>query len=73
MLVATWGELFGVVARLIHARPGIAFRLALAPGRAIHATAAYLHHAVASGYVDEAVRPAAGRLQRSPTMRRSRR
>lgn len=55
MLVATWGDLAGLVARLIRARPGIAARLALSPGRAIHATAAYLHHAVASGYADEAV------------------
>ena len=63
MLVATWGELAGIVARLIRARPGIALCLALAPGRAIHATAAYLHHAVASGYMDEAVGQAVERLK----------
>ena len=55
MLVATWGDLAGGVARLIRARPGIAARLALAPARAIHATAAYLHHGMASGYTEEAV------------------
>ena len=42
MLVARWGELAGGVARLVRARPVIAIAacLALAPGRAIHATAA---------------------------------
>ena len=55
MLIATWGDLAGLVARLIRARPGIAARLALAPARAIHATAAYLHHAGASGCADDAI------------------
>ena len=55
MLTATWGELAGLVARLVRARPGIAARLALAPARAIHATATYLHHAVALGCADDAI------------------
>ena len=63
MLVATWGDLAGVAARLIRIRPGIAARLALAPTRAIHATAAYLHHVVASNYEDEVVGHAVERIK----------
>lgn len=63
MLTATWGDLAGFVARFIRVRPVIAARLALAPTRAIHATAAYLHHAVASGYTEEAVGHAVERFK----------